>query len=131
GLLPAVFAATRDRRRLIVLQENVSEVRLVPGARAAAVRYLTEVADHLRRVRTLRVIKGAADLPGAHLQSYPDLADVRGQPRARRAIEIAAAGDHSVLLVGSPGTGKTMLAKRLPGVLPPLSERAALEVANI
>jgi magnesium chelatase family protein len=62
---------------------------------------------------------------------YPDLSDVRGQNHARRAIEIAAAGNHSVLLVGTPGTGKSMLAERLPGILPPLDESEALEIATI
>src|SRR5262249_43830730 len=59
----------------------------------------------------------------------PDLADVRGQERARRALELAAAGNHNLLLAGPPGIGKSMLARRLPGVLPPLGDRAAFEVA--
>ena len=62
---------------------------------------------------------------------YPDLAEVRGQPHAKRALEIAAAGGHSLLLMGPPGTGKSMLANRLPGLLPPLSEEEALETAAI
>lgn len=124
-------AATKQHRRLIIPKENVPEARLVTGARIAAVSQLTEVSDHLRRVKSLRLIPSVGCAPAAPGRSYPDLADVRGQARARRALEIAAAGQHSMLLVGSPGTGKSMLAERLPGLLPPLSEAEALEVAAL
>ena len=82
-----------------------------------------------RRVRAAAVRAAAPDPRAA--AGWPDLADVRGQERARRALEIAAAGDHNLLLAGPPGTGKTMLARRLPGVLPPLEDDEALEVTRI
>src|SRR5204863_435566 len=62
---------------------------------------------------------------------HPDLSDVKGQPQAKRALEIAAAGQHSLLMIGPPGTGKSMLAQRLPGLLPPMSESEALQAAAV
>ena len=70
-------------------------------------------------------------LPSATAQELPDLADVRGQPHARRALEVAAAGNHSLLMLGPPGSGKTLLALRLPGILPPMTEAEALESAAL
>jgi magnesium chelatase family protein len=102
---------------------------VVQSARIAPVRHLTEVVAHLRGSEPLQFVTGRCHSVAS--KEYPDLAEVRGQGHARRAIEIAAAGNHSALLVGSPGTGKSMLAKRLPGILPPLSEPEALEVATI
>ena len=75
-------------------------------------------------------VRVAASAPGA-CNSYPDLADVRGQTAARRALEIAAAGSHSVLMVGPPGSGKSMLAQRFAGLLPPMTTQEALESAAI
>jgi len=113
GLLSAACAATQDRRSLIIPRENLDEAQLVPGARVAPVTHLSQIAHHLRGTQPLQFISTQPP-PLTQSSIYPDLADVRGQTQARRAVEIAAAGDHSLLLVGSPGTGKSMLAQRLP-----------------
>ena len=129
GMLPAALAATREGHELVVAPGNADEAALVPGARVVAARHLTEVAAHLAGTSVLPVHHAALPAPAPlHL---PDLADVRGQPLARRALEIAAAGGHSLLLVGPPGSGKTMLASRLAGILPPMTPDETLEAAAI
>jgi magnesium chelatase family protein len=127
GALPAVLAAGREGRGMVLPAGNGEEAALAgAGARTAA--SLLEVCAFLR---------GQAELPAAVrcestlVASAPDLADVRGQPLARRALEIAAAGGHNLLICGPPGSGKSMLAQRLPGILPPLDEASALEVAAV
>jgi len=113
--------------RLICAHEASAEAALA-GVVPVGVRHLAEAVAYLR---------GESEPPGLIPRngraraSSPDLADVRGQERARRALELAAAGRHNMLLGGPPGIGKTMLARRLPGVLPPLEEEAALEVTRI
>ncbi len=122
------LAATSDPL-LIVPPDNLAEALRVPHARAAATRTLHELVTALRE-GTLR-----ADTPlPRHLTPsthVPDLGDVVGQDMAVRALEIAAAGAHNLLLVGPPGAGKTMLARRLPGILPPLDDDEVLEVMAI
>ncbi|MEO8011271.1 MAG: YifB family Mg chelatase-like AAA ATPase, partial [Dokdonella sp.] len=129
GVLPAVLRATRAGRGVIVPKENAAEAALVSGADVRSAENLLEVCAHLRgRIELPIALPGPAqpDDPNA-----PDLRDVRGQAHARRALEIAAAGAHNLLLVGPPGTGKTMLACRLPGIMPPLAEHEALELAAV
>jgi magnesium chelatase family protein len=128
GVLPAVLKARRLNRTLIVPAENAAEASLVSDAKVLIARSLLEVCAHLRGECLL--------LPPRMLiressHSSLDLADVRGQPHARRALEIAAAGAHNLLMVGPPGTGKTMLALRLSSILPPLSDDEALESAAV
>jgi magnesium chelatase family protein len=125
----AMALASRDNRRAFVLPAaSAAEACLARGATVLPARSLLEVCAHLKGEQCLEPATHGATGEGP---VYPDLADVRGQMPARRALEVAAAGGHSILLVGPPGTGKSMLASRFPGLLPPLEEAEALEVASI
>jgi magnesium chelatase family protein len=135
GVLPATLKAACAGRTLIVPRDNGAEAALVSGSTTHSASSLLEVCAFLRGVAELPVAAASArDVSGTDVENARaelDLADVRGQPHARRALEIAACGNHHLLFVGPPGTGKTMLASRLPGILPPLSEAEALEAAAI
>lgn len=129
GVLPAALAAARAGRALIVPAGNGEEAALASGTQTYVARTLLEVVAHLNGQKSLPL---AQTNPAAWLTpAYPDLAEVRGQFQARRALEIAAAGAHHLLLIGPPGCGKTLLASRLPGLLPEPSEAEALESAAI
>ncbi|MDQ1743882.1 MAG: magnesium chelatase family protein [Pseudonocardiales bacterium] len=129
GALPAVLAAREAGvRRVVVSPGNAAEAALVTGLDVLVAGSLTEVVLALRGGAPLVPAPASHSDPGAAL---PDLADVVGQPVARRALEIAAAGAHHLLLEGAPGAGKTMLAERLPSILPELEPAAALEVTAI
>jgi magnesium chelatase family protein len=129
GALLAATAAARAGHRMIVPPTNVAETLLVAGCRVAVAKHLLDVVAHAAGSKLLDFANGAP--PPALAAHHPDLSEVRGQLQAKRALEIAAAGEHSLLLIGPPGTGKSMLAQRLPGLLPPMSEADALEVAAI
>lgn len=128
GVLPAALAARDAGRTILVPEANAQEAALVSGLNIIAARHLLEVCQHFSGM-------ALSPFTGKPLSSqpiaYPDLADVRGQFHAKRALEIAAAGGHSILLSGPPGTGKSMLASRLPGLLPPMTEAEALESAAV
>jgi magnesium chelatase family protein len=115
-------------RSLVVPAANAAEAALVRGARILGAGSLLEVCGHLAGERTLEPYR--AELRPAS-SDLPDLRDVRGQLQARRALEIAAAGSHSLLMIGPPGTGKSMLAARLPGILPRMTEAEAIESAAV
>ncbi len=129
GALPMALAAREAGRALLLPERCAHEATLVEGVRVHGADHLLAICAHL---------SGAEPLPPSPRRrppsddiAYPDLADVHGQPQARRALEVAAAGGHSLLFLGPPGTGKTLLAHRLPGILPPLSEDEAVESAAI
>ena len=128
GALAMTFRAHRDGRAFVLPESVSAEAALARGATVLPARNLLDVCAHLSGRQPLAPVPAASKTAGTE---YPDLADVRGQAFARRALEIAAAGGHSLLFTGPPGAGKTMLAHRLPGILPPLTEDEALEAAAI
>jgi magnesium chelatase family protein len=128
-LLPALVAGLRAGAELVLPAANAREAALVAGPRVKLGRHLLEVCRALRGGKPLATAARTTG-PDAAVPT-PDLADVRGQATAKRALEIAATGEHGLLLIGPPGTGKTLLAQRLPGLLPPLGEQEALEVASL
>lgn len=129
GVLPLVLGAHHSGRQIIVPYHNSQEAALVQQANVLCAKHLLEVCAHLRGEQSLPKCPFNKSLNED--KGVPDLLDVKGQAHAKRALEIAAAGKHSLLLMGPPGTGKTMLASRLPGILPPLNDDEAIEVAAL
>jgi magnesium chelatase family protein len=130
GVLPSALAARNAGRALVLPAENAAEASLVRDLRILPARHLLDVCQHLNQVQPLAPYQHEP-APETDTPALPDLAEVRGQAQAKRALEIAATGAHSLLFVGPPGTGKSMLASRLPGILPPLTEDEALETAAV
>ena len=128
GALALALACQSAGRTLILPVASGSEAALADGAVIRVAETLREVCAHLMGEDSLPAPQ-KPDLD--HSALYPDLADVKGQAQAKRALEIAATGGHALLMLGPPGTGKSMLATRLPGILPPLTKEAALESAGI
>lgn len=132
GVLPVALAARKKGMSRIVLPfTNGPEAALVPGMEVIAPKSLAELCSILRREIDPPVIDPPASAPQGFDDSIIDFADVHGQESAKRALEIAAAGGHNVLMSGAPGAGKTLLAKAFRGILPPLTREEALEVTQI
>ncbi|HMK14285.1 MAG TPA: YifB family Mg chelatase-like AAA ATPase [Burkholderiales bacterium] len=128
GALAMIFSASRSGRAFILPLENAAEAALVEEAEVYPAASLLQVCAHFNGQEPL---KRHMEKPQAATPLYEDMCEVKGQQHAKRALEIAAAGGHSVLMVGPPGTGKSMLAARFPGVLPEMTEEQALESATI
>ncbi|PIF10064.1 YifB family Mg chelatase-like AAA ATPase [Janthinobacterium sp. 13] len=135
GALAMTFAMQRSQsgtpRAFILPQANADEAALVSDACIYPAHSLLEVCAHFARHASQTALQRHQPVLAPHAFPYPDFADVQGQQQARRALEVAAAGGHTVLMVGPPGAGKTMLASRFPGVLPPMSDEEALESAAV
>jgi len=129
ALAIADLAKRRGIRELILPSDNVGEAAALEALPILGADTLTQVADHLRGSRLLEPATATASVRKSAAQ--PDLAEVRGQAGAKRALEIAAAGGHNLLLIGPPGAGKTMLARRMPALLPRLTRKEAIEVTKI
>ena len=129
GALPAVLAARDARRRIVIPAANAAEAGLVQGAEVYAAQSLREVLDELNGVAKLERVTATQPLTADRVGA--DLSDVRGHALAKRALTVAAAGGHNLLMIGPPGSGKSMLAERLRGILPPLGWNELLHVASI
>src|SRR5881394_1376142 len=130
GALAMTLKAHRDGRAFVLPSASALEAALVRDAIVHPAKSLLAVCAHLTG-RQLLPRSVAPNATSRHDEGTPDLADVRGPAGAKRALEVAAAGAHSLLMLGPPGTGKSMLAQRLPGLLPPMSEDESLESAAI
>ena len=132
GVLSMIMdAKASGAREVYIPQANAAEGKLIQGIKVYTAATLTELVQHLQGTTSLTPLPKENILQNDHRIYHVDFADVKGQLVARRALEIAAAGGHSILMVGSPGCGKTMLARRLVTILPPMTETEALEVTKI
>ena len=131
GEIPMAMASCESKRTLIIPKENAEQASWVKQAKIHGIEHLTQLYPHFARQSTLPFVEEKVLTEVDTILHALDMSDVVGQPLAKRALEIAACGAHNLLFVGPPGTGKTMLASRLPGILPPMTEQEALEAASI
>lgn len=132
GVLPVALEARKAQRQLIVPVDNVEEASMVSGVTILPTRHILDVCQHLYKTIPIQPYCATQSPPQtATINYHTDLSDVHGQYHAKRALEVAAAGGHNLLMIGPPGTGKTMLASRLPTILPNMTEAEALETATV
>ncbi len=132
GEIPVAMASSQSKRTLIIPIQNTEQASWVKQAKILAISHLTQLFSHFAGQQVLPLVTEkimAEEL--TEQEQELDMRDVMGQPLAKRALEIAASGGHNLLFIGPPGTGKTMLASRLAGILPPMTENEALQVAAI
>ncbi|MCK5718616.1 MAG: YifB family Mg chelatase-like AAA ATPase [Thiomargarita sp.] len=131
GILPMALEARKAQRYVVVPIENASEAAMVSGVSILPIKTLLDICSHLQQVDSITPYCSEETPNPTVLNHISDLSDVRGQHHAKRALEVAAAGGHNLLMLGPPGTGKTMLASRMPGILPPMTEDESLATATI
>lgn len=129
GVLPTAYAANESERSLFLPAENAEEASLIKNLSVYPANHLLQICAHL--TETEKLLPYSSSVEVKNTEYAVDLSDVKGQFQAKRALEIAAAGGHNLLMVGPPGTGKTMLASRLATILPTMTEQEALESATI
>lgn len=130
GVLPSVLACADAQRTMVLPAQNSDEAALCSRSEMRSATKLSQVVGYLNGMQALPIISPKTESVQV-TPEHMDLSEVKGQPQARRALEIAAAGGHNLLFIGPPGTGKTMLASRLPSILPPMNETDALESASV
>lgn len=132
GEIPVAMASSQSQRTLIIPIQNTEQASWVKQAKIHAISHLTQLFSHFAGQQVLPLVTEQI-MAEEHTEQETslDMSDVMGQPLAKRALEIAASGGHNLLFIGPPGTGKTMLASRLAGILPPMTEEEALQVAAI
>lgn len=131
GVLPAAIQSSHAKRSLFVATENADEAALVSDANIFAANHLLNVCAHITKQTMQQPHTRSSITKNLNINSNSNLNEITAQHHAKRALEIAAAGGHSMLMIGPPGSGKTMLASRLPSILPPMTEAEALESAAI